>query len=78
MNNMTKVSFPYRATTHLAFLHVVGQSGSWAKHGSEIGETEAKGEKGEKEASERHFKVSKVDMVAETCALPKAATTKTK
>lgn len=32
MTSMTKVSFPYRATTHLAFLHVVGQSGAWAKH----------------------------------------------
>jgi ABC-type nitrate/sulfonate/bicarbonate transport system substrate-binding protein len=34
--NMDKVSFPYRATTHLAFLHVVGQSGSWAKHGLDV------------------------------------------
>jgi ABC-type nitrate/sulfonate/bicarbonate transport system substrate-binding protein len=33
---MDKVSFPYRATTHLAFLHVVGQSGSWAKHGLDV------------------------------------------
>ena len=34
--NIDKVSFPYRATTHLAFLHVVGQSGSWAKHGLDV------------------------------------------
>lgn len=33
---MDKVSFPYRATTHLAFLHVVAESGSWAKHGLEV------------------------------------------
>jgi ABC-type nitrate/sulfonate/bicarbonate transport system substrate-binding protein len=33
---MDKISFPYRATTHLAFLHVVGQSGSWAKHGLDV------------------------------------------
>ena len=36
MSNMDKVSFPYRATTHLAFLHVVGQSGAWAKHGLDV------------------------------------------
>jgi ABC-type nitrate/sulfonate/bicarbonate transport system substrate-binding protein len=36
MSNMDKVSFPYRATTHLAFLHVVGQSGAWARHGLEV------------------------------------------
>jgi len=33
---MDKISFPYRATTHLAFLHVVAQSGSWAKHGLDV------------------------------------------
>jgi ABC-type nitrate/sulfonate/bicarbonate transport system substrate-binding protein len=33
---MDKISFPYRATTHLAFLHVVGQSGAWAKHGLDV------------------------------------------
>lgn len=58
--------------------HQVKLTGTWAKEGSEIGETEAKGEKGEKEANEKHFKVSKVDMVSETCAMPKAAATKTK
>jgi ABC-type nitrate/sulfonate/bicarbonate transport system substrate-binding protein len=36
MSNMDKISFPYRATTHLAFLHVVGQSGSWSKHGLDV------------------------------------------
>jgi len=36
IQNLQKVSFPYRATTHLAFLHVVGQSGSWAKHGLDV------------------------------------------
>ena len=36
MKNMDKISFPYRATTHLAFLHVVGQSGSWARHGLDV------------------------------------------
>ncbi len=35
-NNLQKISFPYRATTHLAFLHVVGQSGAWAKHGLDV------------------------------------------
>lgn len=33
---MDRISFPYRATTHLAFLHVVSESGSWAKHGLEV------------------------------------------
>jgi ABC-type nitrate/sulfonate/bicarbonate transport system substrate-binding protein len=33
---MDKISFPYRATTHLAFLHVVGESGCWAKHGLDV------------------------------------------
>ncbi len=36
MRNMDKISFPYRATTHLAFLHVVGESGAWARHGLEV------------------------------------------
>ena len=34
--NLEKISFPYRATTHLALLHVVGQSGAWEKHGLEV------------------------------------------
>lgn len=36
MRKMDKISFPYRATVHLAFLHVVGQSGAWAKHGLDV------------------------------------------
>jgi ABC-type nitrate/sulfonate/bicarbonate transport system substrate-binding protein len=30
------VSFPYRSDTHLPFLHVVSESGSWEKHGLEV------------------------------------------
>ena len=33
---MDKVHFPYRSDSHLTFLHVVGESGSWAKHGLEV------------------------------------------
>jgi hypothetical protein len=55
--------------------HKVKLTGTWAKEGSEIGETEAKGEK---EGREKHFKVSKVAMIAETCTVPKPAATKTK
>jgi len=36
MRNLDKVSFPYRATTHLAFLHVVGESGAWEKQGLDV------------------------------------------
>ena len=36
MSNMQKISFPYRAATHLNLLHVVGESGSWAKHGLDV------------------------------------------
>ena len=36
MRNMDKVAFPYRSATHLAFLHVVGESGAWAKHGLDV------------------------------------------
>jgi ABC-type nitrate/sulfonate/bicarbonate transport system substrate-binding protein len=36
MRNVDKVSFPYRASTHLNLLHVVAESGSWAKHGLEV------------------------------------------
>jgi hypothetical protein len=31
-----KINFPYRSETHLPFLHVVGQSGSWEKHGLQV------------------------------------------
>lgn len=33
---MEKVQFPYRSDSHLAFLHVVGESGSWEKHGLQV------------------------------------------
>lgn len=55
--------------------HKVKLTGTWAKSGSEIGETEPKGEK---EGMEKHFKVSKVGMIADTCTAPKPAATKTK
>ena len=55
--------------------HKVKLTGTWAKSGSEIGETEPAGEK---EGKEKHFKVSKVGMISETCSAHGAATTKTK
>ena len=33
---MDKVHFPCRSDSHLAFLHVVGESGSWEKHGLQV------------------------------------------
>jgi len=33
---MDKVQFPYRSDSHLAFLHVVQESGSWEKHGLDV------------------------------------------
>lgn len=33
---MDKISFPYRASSHLALLHVVSESGSWEKHGLDV------------------------------------------
>jgi sulfonate transport system substrate-binding protein len=33
---MEKVQFPYRSESHLAFLSVVGESGSWEKHGLHV------------------------------------------
>jgi ABC-type nitrate/sulfonate/bicarbonate transport system substrate-binding protein len=36
MRNMDKVSFPYRASTHLNLLHVISESGSWAKQGLDV------------------------------------------
>ncbi|MDX1486211.1 MAG: ABC transporter substrate-binding protein [Alphaproteobacteria bacterium] len=30
------VNFPYRSETHLPFLHVVAESGSWEKHGLDV------------------------------------------
>ena len=32
---MDKVSFPYRAPSHLILLHVIAESGAWEKHGIE-------------------------------------------
>ena len=36
MSNLEKVAFPYRSADHLPFLYVVGESGSWAKHGLDV------------------------------------------
>ena len=33
---MDKVHFPYRSASHLPFLLVVGESGSWEKHGLDV------------------------------------------
>jgi ABC-type nitrate/sulfonate/bicarbonate transport system substrate-binding protein len=33
---MDKVQFPYRSESHLSFLHVVAESGSWEKHGLQV------------------------------------------
>ena len=33
---MDKVSFPYRASSHLALLHVISESGAWAKYGLDV------------------------------------------
>jgi ABC-type nitrate/sulfonate/bicarbonate transport system substrate-binding protein len=34
--NMDKISFPYRAATHLNLLYVVGESGSWERFGLDV------------------------------------------
>ncbi len=31
-----KIHFPYRASTHLPLLHVIAESGAWAKHGLDV------------------------------------------
>jgi ABC-type nitrate/sulfonate/bicarbonate transport system substrate-binding protein len=36
MRNVDKISFPYRAATHLNLLHVVNESGAWARHGLDV------------------------------------------
>lgn len=36
MRNVDKISFPYRAGTHLNLLHVVSESGAWAKQGLDV------------------------------------------
>lgn len=33
---MDKISFPYRASSHLALLHVISESGAWEKHGLDV------------------------------------------
>lgn len=33
---MIKVNFPYRASSHLVMLHVIHESGAWAKHGLDV------------------------------------------
>ncbi len=33
---MDKVSFPYRAASHLILLHVIAESGAWEKHGVDV------------------------------------------
>jgi hypothetical protein len=61
--------------------HKVKLTGTWVKESSEAEMKEAKGEKGEKgekHESEMQFKVSKVDMIAETCAVPGGTKSKAK
>jgi hypothetical protein len=54
--------------------HTVKLTGTWVKSGAEIGENEAaekneKHETGEREeAAERHFKVSDIQHIADTCS----------
>jgi ABC-type nitrate/sulfonate/bicarbonate transport system substrate-binding protein len=36
MKNLEKVSFPYRAASHLILLHVISESGAWEKHGLDV------------------------------------------
>jgi ABC-type nitrate/sulfonate/bicarbonate transport system substrate-binding protein len=33
---MDRINFPYRASAHLALLHVVAESGAWEKHGLDV------------------------------------------
>ena len=33
---MDRISFPYRASSHLVLLHVVAESGAWEKHGLDV------------------------------------------
>lgn len=60
--------------------HEVKLSGAWAKSGAEIGENESaekneKGETGEHQGvAERHFKVSNIQHVSDTCSQTGAAT----
>jgi hypothetical protein len=36
MRNVDKISFPYRASTHLNLLHVIAESGGWARQGLDV------------------------------------------
>src|SRR3954453_988560 len=36
MRNVDKGSFPFRSSTHLSLLHVISESGAWAKHGLDV------------------------------------------
>jgi ABC-type nitrate/sulfonate/bicarbonate transport system substrate-binding protein len=36
MRNVDKISFPYRASTHLNLLHVIAESGAWARQGLDV------------------------------------------
>jgi hypothetical protein len=66
--------------------HEVKLTGMWAKSGAEIGENEAaeKNESAEKEKAEkkegmeRHFKVSNIAMVSDTCKATASAGKKSK
>ena len=33
---MDRIHFPYRSSSHLAFLHVAAESGSWERHGLDV------------------------------------------
>ena len=33
---LQKIQFPYRASSHLALLHVIAESGAWEKHGLDV------------------------------------------
>lgn len=51
--------------------HKVKLMGTWAS-AADIGEKEGAGEKKESEKAEKHFKVSSIEHVADTCAAPTA------
>jgi ABC-type nitrate/sulfonate/bicarbonate transport system substrate-binding protein len=36
MRNVDKISFPYRAGSHLSLLHVIAESGAWARQGLDV------------------------------------------
>src|SRR5438067_6731354 len=36
MRNVDKIAFPYRAATHLNLLHVIAESGAWARQGLDV------------------------------------------